>query len=77
MTTMDVIPGKAEELLYLTKKVKAPENVKIFQFLKLLGAHDFVIVYEAPTETDAMDFVLKFTPAATTRTSLCNPVETE
>jgi uncharacterized protein with GYD domain len=75
MTTLDVIPGKIEDLLYLTKKVKAPENIKIKQFLKLLGAHDFVIIYEAPNESEALDFVLKFTTAASTRTSLSSPVE--
>jgi uncharacterized protein with GYD domain len=75
MTTLDVIPGKSEDLFYLTKKNKAPDNIKIKQFLKLLGAHDFVIVYEAPNESEALDFVLKFTTAASTRTSLCNPVE--
>ncbi|MDD5528860.1 MAG: hypothetical protein PHX21_02390 [bacterium] len=75
MTTMDVIPGKIEDLLYLTKKVKAPDNIKIKQFLKLLGAHDFVVIYEAPNESEALDFVLKFTTAASTRTSLSSPVE--
>ncbi|MDI6839723.1 MAG: hypothetical protein QMD71_02530 [bacterium] len=74
MTMLDIIPGKAEDMFYLVKKVKPPECIKVHQFLKLFGKPDFVIIYEAPTENDAMDFVLKFTSCSTTRTSLCNPV---
>lgn len=75
LTTLDIIPGKAEEMFYLVKKTKPPENVKVLQFLKLFGKPDFAIVFEAPTEEEAISFVLKFASCSTPRTSLCNPVE--
>lgn len=75
LTTLDIIPGKAEEMLYLVKKTKPPENVKIHYFLKLFGKPDFAIIFEAPTEESAVNFVLKFASCSTPKTSLCNHVE--
>lgn len=75
MTTLDIIPGKAEDMFNLVKKVKPSEGIKVRQFLQLFGKPDFVIVYDAPSENDAMNFVLKFASCATPKTSLCNPVE--
>lgn len=75
LTTLDIIPGKAEEMFYLIKKTKPPENIRVHQFLKLFGKPDFAIVFEAPSEEEAINFVLKFASCSTPRTSLCNPVE--
>ena len=75
MTSLDIVPGKVEELFFLTKKLKLPEGVKIQKFLKLFGKPDFVIVYEAPDESTAMNFVLNFTSCSVPKTSLCTPVE--
>lgn len=75
LTTLDMIPGKAEEMFYLIKKVQPPEGIKVHQFLKLFGKPDFAIVYEAPNEEIAIDFVLKYASCSTPKTSLCNPVE--
>ncbi len=75
MTSFDIIPGKAEEIFYLIKKTKPPEDVKIHQFLKLFGKPDFVVIYEAPNESMAMEFILNFTSCVTPKTSLCTFVE--
>ncbi len=75
MTTLDIIPGKAEDMFYLIKKTKPPEEIKVREFLQLFGKPDFVIIYDAPTENEAMNFVLKFSSCSTPKTSLCNPVE--
>ncbi|MBI4723380.1 MAG: hypothetical protein HY769_10385 [Candidatus Stahlbacteria bacterium] len=75
LTTLDIIPGKTEEAMYLVRKVKPPERVKVHQFLKLFGKPDFAIVFEALNEEDAVDFVLKFSSCSTPKTSLCNSVE--
>jgi uncharacterized protein with GYD domain len=75
LTTLDIIPGKAEEMFYLIRKVEPPENIKIREFLKLFGKPDFAIIYEAPSEEDAVNFVLKYASCSTPKTSLCHPVE--
>ncbi|MCK4306859.1 hypothetical protein KAW50_01375 [candidate division WOR-3 bacterium] len=75
MTSFDIIPGKAEDIFYLIKKTQPPESIKVHQFLKLFGKPDFVVIYEAPNENAAMEFVLKFTSCVTPRTSLCTFME--
>jgi uncharacterized protein with GYD domain len=74
-TMLDIIPGKAEETIALAKSIKPPEGVVIREFLQLFGKPDFVIIYEAPSENKATEFVLKFTSYATPRTSLCSKIE--
>ncbi len=74
-TMLDIIPGKADEMFYLVKSIKPPGGVQIKEFLQLFGKPDFLIVYEAPSENEAMNFVLKFTSCATPKTCLANPVE--
>lgn len=75
MTSLDIIPGKAEEMIFLSKKIKTPEGIKIQKFLKLFGKPDFVIIYDAPDESTAMNFVLNFTACSVPKTSLCSPVD--
>jgi hypothetical protein len=75
MTTFDIIPGKTSDMVYILKKIKPPENIKIHEFLMLIGKPDVAIVYEARTEEDAVDFVLQFAACSTPRTSLCQPAE--
>lgn len=75
MTSLDIIPGKAEEIIYHIKKTKPPEGIKIQQFLKLFGKPDYVIIYEASDESIAMEFAISFTPCSVPKTSLCNPIE--
>ena len=75
LTTLDIIPGKAEEIMYLLKRIKPSESIKVHQFLKLFGKPDFAIIYEAPSEEEAMNFVLKFSSCSTPKTSLCSTVE--
>lgn len=75
LTTLDIIPGKADEMDYLLKKIKPPESIKVYQFLRMFGKPDLAIIYEAPTEEEALNFVLKFASCSTPKTSLCNPIE--
>lgn len=75
LTTLDIMPGKAEEMDYLLKKVNPPENIKIYLFLKMFGKPDLAIIYEAPSEEEALNFILKFASCSTPQTSLCDLVE--
>jgi uncharacterized protein with GYD domain len=75
LTTLDIIPGKAEEMFYLIRKVEPPPTIKVREFLKLFGKPDFAIIYEAPSEEEAVNFILKYASCSTPKTSLCQPVE--
>ncbi len=74
MTQFDIIPGKADEMIYKMRNPKVPENVVIKYKMQLFGKPDFIIIYEAPDEQTALNFILQFTDCATPRTSLANPL---
>ncbi|MEO0122822.1 MAG: hypothetical protein ABIL69_02325 [candidate division WOR-3 bacterium] len=75
ITTLDVIPGRADELLNAVKTLKVPEEIKIREFLSLFGKPDYVLIFEAPNEEKAMNFILKFVAYAVPKTSLGVNVE--
>ncbi|MEO0185233.1 MAG: hypothetical protein ABIL22_09000 [candidate division WOR-3 bacterium] len=75
ITTLDVIPGRADELLNTIKALNVPEEIKVREFLSLFGKPDFVLIFEAPNEEKAMNFILKFVAYATPKTSLGVNVE--
>uniref|UniRef100_A0A7C4TGQ0 Lrp/AsnC family transcriptional regulator n=1 Tax=candidate division WOR-3 bacterium TaxID=2052148 RepID=A0A7C4TGQ0_UNCW3 len=75
VTTLDVIPGKAEKLLQAIQEIKIPEDIKVREFLSLFGKPDFTLIFEAPDEEKAMNFIVKFVAYAVPKTSLAVPVE--
>ncbi len=75
ITTLDVIPGRADELLNAVKNLKVPDEIKIREFLSLFGKPDYVLIFEAPDEEKAMNFILKFVAYAVPKTSLGVNVE--
>lgn len=75
ITMLDVIPGRADGLLNAVKTIKIPEEIKIREFLSLFGKPDYVLIFEAPDEEKAMDFILKFVAYAVPKTSLGVNVE--
>ncbi len=75
ITTLDVIPGRADELLNAVKNLRIPEGIKIREFLSLFGKPDYVLIFEAPDEETAMNFILKFVAYAVPKTSLGVNVE--
>ncbi|MEO0094881.1 MAG: hypothetical protein ABIL46_00165 [candidate division WOR-3 bacterium] len=75
ITMLDVIPGRADEMLNAVKTLKIPEGIKIREFLSLFGKPDYVLIFEAPNEEKAMNFILKFVAYAVPKTSLGVNVE--
>lgn len=75
ITTLDVIPGHADGLLETVKNLKIPEEIKLREFLSLFGKPDYVLIFEAPDEEKAMNFILKFVTHAVPKTSLGVNVE--
>jgi uncharacterized protein with GYD domain len=75
ITTLDVIPGRADELLNAIQSLKIPEEIKVREFLSLFGKPDFILIFEAPNEDRAMNFILKFVAYAVPKTALGVNVE--
>ena len=75
VSTLDVIPGKVDELRNIIKTLEIPEDIKVREFLTLFGKPDFLVTFEAPNEERAMSFVLKFVSVAVPKTSVGVPVE--
>ena len=75
VSTLDVIPGKVDELRKIIKSLDVPEDIKIREFLALFGKPDFLLTFEAPDEEKAMSFVLKFVSVAVPKTSVGVSVE--
>ena len=75
VTTLDVIPGKVDELRKIIKTLEIPEDIEIREFLTLFGKPDFLLTFEAPNEERAMSFILKFVSVAVPKTSVGVSVE--
>jgi len=75
VTTLDLIPGKNDDLRKIIKNLKVPEDIKIKEFLSLFGKPDYLIIFDAPDEERAMAFVLKFASVTVPKTALGFPVE--
>ncbi|MGB3340023.1 MAG: hypothetical protein WBB37_00885 [bacterium] len=75
VTTLDVIPGKVDELRKIIKTLEIPEDIEIREFLTLFGKPDFLLIFEAPNEERAMSFILKFVSVAVPKTSVGVSVE--
>ncbi|MDD3803755.1 MAG: hypothetical protein PHW02_05130 [bacterium] len=70
VSTLEIITGKTDEALELVKTVKPAEDVKVLHFLQMFGKPDFFLIFEAPNEEIAMDFVLNFSSAMESSTQL-------
>jgi uncharacterized protein with GYD domain len=75
VSTLDVIPGKVDDLQKIIKSLEVPEDVKIREFLALFGKPDYLLTFEAPNEERAMSFILKFVSVTVPKTSVGVPVE--
>jgi uncharacterized protein with GYD domain len=75
VTTLDLIPGKNDDLRKIIKNLKVPDDIKIKEFLSLFGKPDYLVIFDAPDEERAMAFVLKFTTVTVPKTALGFPVE--
>lgn len=58
VTVMTVEPQENREVYEAIKKIEVPDGVKLVSALGLFGEYDAMLVYEAPDEKVAMDFLL-------------------
>lgn len=71
LTTLDILPGKTKEAVeFFRTKIDPPEDVKVYYLFEVFGKPDFVIIFDAPNEDVAIQFVSKFA-------TLCTPVTSQ
>jgi len=51
--------GKAENAVKYLKEIKPPKNITIQQLYFTFGRYDGIIIFEAPSEAAAMNFIMK------------------
>lgn len=51
--------GKTETAIKYLKEIKPPKNITIQQLYFTFGRYDGIIIFEAPSEAAAMNFVMK------------------
>lgn len=75
ISQLKVLPEKYEEAVRCFKHPKITDNIEIKSFLGLFGPYDALLIFEAPTEADAAEFVTQFLEVAKTSTSVAFPVD--
>ncbi len=75
LTTLRFLPGKYEAAIRVYKNPKVPQGVKIREFMGVFGEQDALVIFEAPDEGTAAEFVVQFSEHSHTATSVVFPVE--
>ena len=75
VTSMNIIPGNYTKAVKLFKNPEKPESITIHKFLWMFGIPDALIIFEAPNEETAGEFVLQFGEVAELKTAVGFPIE--
>jgi uncharacterized protein with GYD domain len=75
LTTLRFLPGHYEQAVRSYKNPKVPHGVKVREFLGVFGDSDALVIFEAPDEGTAAEFVVQFSEHSHTSTSVVFPVE--
>ena len=75
ITSMNIIPGQYTKAIKLFKNPNAPEKIIIKNFLWMFGIPDAIIIFEAPNEESAGDFIVQFGEVAELKTAVGFPIE--
>jgi uncharacterized protein with GYD domain len=75
MCTLRFMAGHYEQAIRTYKNPKAIADVKVLHFLGIFGDNDAIVIFEAPDEGTAAEFVVQFREHSHTSTSVVFPVE--
>ena len=75
ISSLEIVPEKARELTEKAKNPKMMQGVIIKDILGVFGKPDIIVIFEAPSERMAAEFVLQFADCATTKTQLVFPIK--
>jgi uncharacterized protein with GYD domain len=75
VTFLTSIPGKYVEAVRVFKHPNLLPGIKIRMFLGLFGKPDALLIFEAPDESTAAEFIIQFGDVAELQTGVAFPVE--
>jgi hypothetical protein len=75
VTHLSAEAGRFIEAIRMLKNPRVPEGVKIREYLGIFSSHDAIILFEAPSEATAVEFVGQFAECFKTETAVAFPVE--
>lgn len=75
ISSLEIIPGKAKELTDKAKNPKMVQGVVIKDILGIFGKPDAMLIFEAPSERTAAEFVLQFSGCTVSKTQLVFPIK--
>lgn len=74
MCQLRFMPGHYEQAIRTYKNPKIPEGMNIHHFLGTFGENDALVIFDAPDEGTAAEFVVQFREHSHTATSVAFPV---
>lgn len=75
ISSLEIAPGKTKDLTDKAKNPKMTQGIIIKDILGVFGKPDIVLIFEAPSERTAAEFVLQFSDCANTKTHLVFPIK--
>lgn len=75
VTHLSIIPGRYVEAIRTLKNPRVPQGVRVREYLGVFSMHDAEMIFEAPDEGTAVEFVGQFGEHFKTETSVAFPVE--
>ncbi len=75
VTSMNIIPGNYTKAIKLFKNPVFPPDVKVHEFLWMFGIPDAILLFEAPNEETAGEFILQFGEVAELKTAVGFPID--
>jgi uncharacterized protein with GYD domain len=70
-----VLPGHVTKAIKLFKNPKVPDGITIVESYWMFGKPEAIIIFEAPDEKIASEFVVQFAECTEPATSLAFPVD--
>ena len=75
ITFFHVLPGNATKAIKMFKNPKIPPGLRVIESYWMFGKPEALIIFEAPDERSASEFVVQFATCTEQSTSLVFPVD--
>jgi len=75
VTHLSILPGRYVEAVRTLKNPRVPKDVRIREYLGVFSTMDAIMIFDAPDEGTAVEFVGQFGEHFKTETSVGFPVE--
>ena len=75
ITSMNVIPANYKKAIKKFKNPRIPEGLEILDFYWMFGTPDAIIIFNAPNEETAGEFIIQFGDVAEIKTSVAFSIQ--